>query len=49
MRNPAAESAMTWCDTPCWASSQAVSEAPWQRGRVSSQYTWNFRPAAWAA
>ena len=33
-------SAITVCGTPCWPSSQAVSEAPWLRGRVSSTQTW---------
>jgi hypothetical protein len=37
MRWPAALSAMIWCEIFCCASSHAVSVAPCERGRVSSQ------------
>ena len=40
IRCPPVLSGITVCGTPCWPSSQAVSEAPWLRGRVSSTQTW---------
>ena len=43
---PPALSAMIVCGTPCAPSSQAVSEAPWLRGRVSSTQTWSGMPAS---
>ena len=49
IRGPAATSAISVCGTPAWASSQAVSRAPWRYGRVSSTQTWTWRPAWWAA
>ena len=36
---PAATSGISVCGTPAWASSQAVSRAPWRYGRVSSTQT----------
>ncbi len=48
MRWPPALSTMTVWGTPCWLSSQAVSDAPWLRGRVSSTQTWTGKPSSWA-
>src|SRR3982074_2509154 len=49
IRWPPVLSGMTRCATPCWPSSQAVSEAPWLRGRVSSTQTWTGAALACAA
>ncbi len=45
---PPALSVMTVCGTPCLPSSQAVSEAPWLRGRVSSTQTCTSMPESCA-
>ena len=45
IRCPPALSATTVCGTPCLPSSQAVSAAPWLRGRVSSTQTCRSMPA----